>query len=164
MHRTLLEVQLSTWGMQVDCGSDGPTALALLHAAHCNGTPYALVILDMQMPNADGLQLAYAIKADQAFTPLHLIMLSSLGRRSQWQGAQHPSISAFLSQPVRQSQLYNTIVAVMNMSSEPKLTTPVTCHDVLEQQAEVRTRMLLAETNIANQKLAVRMLRNSAAA
>jgi two-component system, sensor histidine kinase and response regulator len=112
----------------------------------------------MQLPDVDGLQLACAIKADSALAPLHLIMLNSLGQRGQGQGAQHPGISAFLSKPVRQSQLYNTIMAVMSPSSEPALTTRITCHGLLEQQAEVRTRVLLAEDNIVNQQLAVRML------
>jgi two-component system, sensor histidine kinase and response regulator len=149
-YRTFLEVQLSTWGMQVDSVADGPTALALLQAAHCNGTPYALGILDMQLPDVDGLQLACVIKAVSALAPLHLIMLNLLGQRGQRQGAQHPGISAFLSKPVRQSQLYNTIMAVMSPSSEPALTTRITRHGLPEQQAEVRTGVLPAEDNIVN--------------
>jgi two-component system sensor histidine kinase/response regulator len=157
-NRTLLELQLTAWGMQVDCLADGPSALARLQAAHRNGTPYKLAILDMQMPIMDGLQLARAIKADPDLAPLRLIMLSSFSQRGQVEIAQHAGVAAYLTKPVRQSQLYNGIVTAMSPPSEPQPMTLVTRQSLAEPRAEGRTRVLLAEDNIVNQKLAVRML------
>jgi PAS domain S-box-containing protein len=157
-NRTLLELQLTAWGMQVDCVADGPSALARLEAAHRHGTPYALAILDMQMPDMDGLQLARAIKADPDLAPLPLIMLSSFSQRGQAQVAQHAGIAAYLTKPVRQSQLYDGIVTVMSTSSEPQPMLLVRRQSLPAPQAQVHIRVLLAEDNVVNQKLAVRML------
>jgi CheY-like chemotaxis protein len=144
--------------MQVDCLADGPSALARLQAAHRYGTPYEVAILDMEMPIMDGLQLARAIKADPDLAPLRLIMLSSFSQRGQAQAAHHAGIAAYLTKPVRQSQLYDSIVTVTSPLSEPQPITLVRRHGLAEPRAEVCTRVLLAEDNIVNQKLAVRML------
>jgi len=112
----------------------------------------------MQMPIMDGLQLARAIKADPDLAPLRLIMLSSFSQRGQAEIAQHAGVAAYLTKPVRQSQLYNGIVTVMSTSSEPQPMTLVTRQSLAEPRAEGRTRVLLAEDNIVNQRLAVRML------
>jgi two-component system sensor histidine kinase/response regulator len=157
-NRTLLELQLTAWGMQVDCLADGPSALARLREAHCQGTPYDLAILDMQMPTMDGLQLAHIIKADPDLAPLPLIMLSSVSQRSQAHVARHAGIAAYLTKPVRQSQLYDGIMTVMSTASEPQPMTPVRPCSLAEPQAQVRIRVLLAEDNVVNQKLAVRLL------
>jgi len=74
----LLEQQLRAWEMQVDCVADGPTALAQLQAAHRNGTPYALAILDVQMPGMDGLELARTITADPLLRSLRLVLLRAI--------------------------------------------------------------------------------------
>ena len=76
-NRTLLEGHLKAWGMQIDCVADGAQALAHLCAAHHDGRPYALVILDMQMPHMNGLELAHIIKADADLAPVRLVLLSS---------------------------------------------------------------------------------------
>jgi PAS domain S-box-containing protein len=155
---TLLELQLTAWGMQVDCVADGPRALARVQAAHRQGTPYELAILDMQMPTMDGLQLARAIKADPDLAPLHLIMLSSLPQRDHGHAARHAGIATYLTKPVRQSQLYDSIVAVINTPAGLRRAALVPPPHPPESPSQVRTRVLLAEDNSVNQKLAVRML------
>ena len=138
--------------------ADGQQALARLRAAHHDETPYALVILDMQMPDMDGLALARAIKADAALAPVRLILLSSWGQRGDGAIAREACIDAYLTKPVRQSQLYDAIVTVMGTASEPQSTGLVTRHSLGEARAEGKRRVLLAEDSIANQKLAVLML------
>lgn len=79
-NRALLEAQLSAWGMRVDCVADAPRALERLYAALREGQPYAIAILDHQMPGMDGLMLAKAIQADQSLAQLRLVLLTSVGQ------------------------------------------------------------------------------------
>lgn len=157
-NRTALDLQLSAWGLVADCVSTGPSALAKLKEAYANKAPYALAILDMQIPDMDGLVLANTIKADPELASTRLIMLSAWGQRGHGQAARHAGIAAYLTKPVRQSHLYDSIMTVMSM---PQAVTPpglVTRHTLEEARSAQRTRVLLAEDNIVNQKVAVRML------
>jgi len=157
-NRLLLERQLRAWEMQVDCVADGPTALARLQAAHRNGTPYALAILDLQMPGMDGLELARAIIADPLLRSLRLVLLSSIGQRGEGAEAQYRGFAAYLTKPIRQSQLYDCLTTIMGTPAELPAVPLVTRHSLAETQAHVRARVLVAEDNVVNQKVAVRML------
>jgi PAS domain S-box-containing protein len=157
-NRILLEMQLSAWGMQIDCTASGPQALAQLRAAHHEGKPYALVILDMQMPDMDGMQLARAIQADPDLAPVRLIMLSSWGYDGDEASAHAASIAAYLPKPVRQSQLYDTIAMVMSQAAALPPAALVTRPHPSAASAEGKRRVLLAEDNMANQKVAILML------
>jgi signal transduction histidine kinase/DNA-binding response OmpR family regulator len=158
INRCLLERLLGAWGMQVDCVADGPTALARLQAAHHNGMPYALAILDMQMPGMDGLALARVIKADPLLRSLRLVLLSSIGQRGEAAAAQHTGIAAYLTKPIRQSQLHDCLTTVLGTPAAPPAMPLVTRHSLAETQAQLRVRVLVAEDNVVNQKVAVRML------
>ncbi len=156
-NRLLLETQLSAWGMQVDCAVDGPQALACLRAMS-NESRYAMTILDFQMPGMDGLSLAREIKADPNLAPIPLVLLTSVGQRGDGEAALKAGIAAYLNKPIRQSQLYNCLATIVSGPIEPTPTSLLTRHRLAEIQAESRTRILLAEDNIVNQKVAVRML------
>jgi CheY-like chemotaxis protein len=158
-NRMLLELQLRAWGMQVDCVADGPNALACLQAAHRADTPYALAIVDMQLPGMDGLEIVRTIRAYPELAAVRLIMLHAFGQRSHTQATPQSGIAASLTKPVRQSQLYDTIVTVMHaaVESQPRpLLMPQ--HPPTAAQTGGRLRVLLAEDNIVNQRLAVRLL------
>ncbi|MBM3224426.1 MAG: response regulator, partial [Candidatus Tectomicrobia bacterium] len=157
-NRTLLEVQLQACGIEITCVADAPQALGYLRTAYQEGRPYDLVILDMQMPDVDGLQLAHAIKAEPTLASSRLILLSSWGQRGDAQSAREAAIAAYLTKPVRQAQLYDTLVAVMRTSTDPQPATLIARHNLAEARAEGKIRVLLAEDNIVNQKVAVLML------
>jgi CheY-like chemotaxis protein len=91
---------------------NGKRALELLHQAVEQGRPYDLAILDMQMPEMDGVQLAAEIKADPTLAHTRLILLTSLGHRKSTT-LQEAGFSAGLTKPVRQSQLFDCIANVM---------------------------------------------------
>jgi two-component system, sensor histidine kinase and response regulator len=156
-NRAILEAQLSAWGMQASCVADGTTALARLRAAHADGQPYDLAILDYHMPEMDGLELAHAIKADPLLAPVRLIMLSSVSQRGQRRAAQQAGIAAALTKPVRQSHLYNCLVTVMGAAAEPTVVSPVSRHQG-NAPIQMHLRVLVAEDNVINQKVAVRLL------
>src|SRR4028118_1740851 len=143
---------------------DGPNALEMLRSARESGKPYDLAILDMQMPEMDGLELARKIKADPSISPTNLVMLTSSGFRGEAREAEDTGIDAYLTKPVKQSQLFDAIAMVMGAPAEKALAPEgkerklVTRHGLQEAKDRSRIRILVAEDNQINQKVAVRML------
>jgi signal transduction histidine kinase/DNA-binding response OmpR family regulator len=156
-NRVILEAQLTAWGMHASCVIDGATALARLRAAHAEGQPYDLAILDYQMPDMDGLDLARAIKADPVLAPVRMVLLSSVSQSGQRVAVQQAGIAAALTKPVRQSHLYNCLVTVMGVAATPMGVSP-TIHRQAEARLQTHVRVLVAEDNAVNQKVAVRLL------
>ena len=157
-NRLLLEAELSLWGMLVDCVADGPQALERLRLAQEAGCPYALAILDFQMPGMDGLSLAQAIKANPDMASIPLVLLTSVGQRGDGDAALRAGFAAYMNKPIRQSQLYNCLATVIGMARDPMPASLITRHRLAEMHAEFRARVLVAEDNVVNQKVAVRML------
>jgi CheY-like chemotaxis protein len=125
------------------------------------------------MPEMDGFELARTIKSDPAISQVHLILLPSFGKRGDGKTAREAGIAAYLQKPVRQSQLYNCLVSVIleqpvnnNVPDSKRLLTrhSKTKETVLtEKAAEVpvsELRILVAEDNIINQKVALSQLRS----
>jgi signal transduction histidine kinase/CheY-like chemotaxis protein/HPt (histidine-containing phosphotransfer) domain-containing protein len=158
-NRTILEAQLSAWGIRVDCVADGPTALARLRAAHADGQPYTLAILDYHMPGMDGLELAQAIKAEPILAPIRLVMLSSVSQRGQGATPQQVGIAAYLTKPLRQSHLYNCLRSVMGAATGPAFVSPGMRRQEAAQ-VQIHARVLVVEDNVVNQKVAGRLLEN----
>jgi CheY-like chemotaxis protein len=156
-NRAILEAQLTAWGMQASCAVDGVAALARLRAAHAADQPYNLAILDYQMPGMDGLQLARSIKADPVLEPIPLILLSSVSQREVGNAAQSAGIAAALTKPVRQSSLYNCIMAVVGPAVSPTAQSP-SVQGQGANRLQLHARVLVVEDNVVNQKVAVRLL------
>ena len=155
-NRALLAGQLGAWGMHVECVANAFHALERLRMARREGRPYDLAILDHQMPDMDGMALARAIKSDPTLAAAPLVLLTSVSYRGGAEEALHAGFSAFLLKPIRQSQLYDCIATVMGMSSEPAPQRLITSHTLAE--APSPARVLVAEDNAVNQRLAARML------
>jgi two-component system sensor histidine kinase/response regulator len=153
-NRTILEKQLSSWGVRTTAVEGGQEALEELRSA---GEPYDLAVLDMQMPGIDGMELARRIKADPALSPIRLVLLTSMGRRGEGEEASQSGIEAYLTKPIRQSDLYDALVTVMSGTSEGRRL--VTLRGLRRRKAGTH-RVLVAEDNPVNQKVAARMLEN----
>jgi CheY-like chemotaxis protein len=164
--RQIVHYQVLSWGMVNGIATDAQSALAALRDAQHDGTPYDVAILDMQMPGMDGLELARAIKADPALAGIKLVMLASvgLGERGGDEAAWQAAIDAFLTKPVRSSQLYNSLVRVLSGSgSQGMPTTDVAAKggsgpSGVPRPDQGRGRVLVVEDNAVNQRVAVRML------
>ncbi len=158
-NRAILETQLIPWGLKVDCAGDSKQALEQLRIAHADQRPYQLAILDYHMPEMDGMALAKAIKANPNTASIRLILLASVGQRGHRKEAESSGFSAYLTKPVRQNQLFACLQTVMGMGSAPSSPNLlVTRHRLAEQQAQRRIHLLVAEDNIVNQKVIVRLL------
>ncbi|HUK82805.1 MAG TPA: response regulator [Verrucomicrobiae bacterium] len=149
-NRKILEYQLNSWKMKPETVPSAREALEVLRREAGKGQPFALVILDFQMPGMDGLELARAISADPKLAGVHMVMLSSMHGRQKPEGVQDAGIEAWLSKPAKQSQLFDTITTVMSGAvAEVHAAAPVAA-----ATASRALRILLAEDNQVNQQVA----------
>ena len=150
-NRKMLTLQTGKWGMLPRDTESPAEALRWLH----DGEAFDLAILDMHMPKMDGLALAGQVHA--LFPQLPLVLFSSLGRREA--GDTEGLFNAYLSKPLRQSQLFDTLVGLLAHDLVPQAA-PTTAKTALDAAMAARhpLRILLAEDNVVNQKLALRLL------
>ncbi len=164
----IVEHQLASWGIQSTCLTSGAEALKILRSEAGNGTPFKLAILDMHMPEMDGLTLAVAIKSDLTINPTRLLMLTSIGQPGGCEVLHRAGIARCLTKPVKQSQLFDSIVTIMggdggNESAGASTELPTTKERPVPPPARngcKPLRILLAEDNAVNQKVALRQLQN----
>jgi len=163
-NRQILRHQLFAWKMQKGSAAGGSEAIELLQDAAKDGKPYHLALLDMQMPEMDGLMLARAIKADPAIAGTHLILLTSLGQMLSTEELKAIGIEAYLVKPVKQSRLFDCLITVLGGAAEKAFTDGVTHPDKPESSLNLphaqKARILLAEDNSVNQKVALAQLRS----
>jgi signal transduction histidine kinase/CheY-like chemotaxis protein len=149
-NRYILNAQTAKWGMTCRETDSPITALQWIE----DGERFDVAILDMHMPEMDGLELAKKIRSKTKFP---LVLFSSLGRREA--GDETNIFAAYLTKPIKQSQLFDTLVGIFFKPSayeEP----PTIGRFKPDPQMAVRhpLRILLAEDNAVNQKLALRLL------
>jgi CheY-like chemotaxis protein/nitrogen-specific signal transduction histidine kinase len=160
-NRQILTHQLDAWKVENAPASSGAEALALLRSAAASGKPFHLAVLDMQMPEMDGLTLAHRIKADPAIASTRLIMLTSIGSRLEHQILKKEGFSSYLVKPVKQSRFFDVLANVTDETiPHPEIAaiTDPAAGPVIEQKSIRGVRILLAEDNRVNQKLALKQL------
>jgi PAS domain S-box-containing protein len=156
--REILTVWLASWGMRPAEAPDGPSALQALCRALEAGDPFRIALLDMQMPGMDGEALGRAIKAEEAIKDTPLVMMTSLGRRGDAKRLEEIGFAAYLTKPVRQSDLFDSMAAVLAAEAIRKAASIVTRRPIREMRRS-NVRILLAEDNITNQQVAVGILK-----
>ena len=154
-NRLILVKQTQSWKMTPVDVESGKRALELIDA----GERFALAILDMHMPEMDGVQLAKEIGKRPAMRHVPLVMLTSVGyREPEWDRI----FAAFLTKPIKASQLYNVLLEVMAKEFEikPSAPSPLLADSYYDPALMNRYPMsiLVAEDNVVNQKLILRML------
>ncbi|MBN2231914.1 MAG: response regulator [Deltaproteobacteria bacterium] len=162
-NREVLSLTLKTWGMRHEVTASGDEALVLLERARDAGDAFTLAILDMQMPEMDGEELGREIRRRPALAATRLVMMSSVGRRGDAARLAHAGFAAYLTKPVKQKELHDCLATVVGdtnplpANAESPHRNIVTRHSVREDQ-RTRFRILLAEDNIINQKVALKTL------
>ena len=156
--RRFLGSQLAKWRLREGCAVGGEEALAMLRQAAADNDPYTLAVIDMNMPGMDGLELARTIKADPAISRAHLILLPPFGKSLPREELSSAGIAASRFKPIRPSALYNCLVDVMEAgSAQPDATGKEHSPEVAARPV-ARRRILIAEDNIVNQRVALAQL------
>jgi two-component system, sensor histidine kinase and response regulator len=158
-NRMVLTKNVEALGSRVEAVASGAKGLETLRNAHRAGDPYHVVLLDMQMPGMDGEQTARAIKNDPSVKDVKILILTSMGQRGDAARLEALGCSGYLLKPVKQQMLFEAVVAVLGRETEkgPGLITRHT----LSEQRKAGLRVLLAEDNPINQKLAVVLLQKA---
>jgi signal transduction histidine kinase/CheY-like chemotaxis protein/HPt (histidine-containing phosphotransfer) domain-containing protein len=152
-NRRILEQQAESWGMHHRATASPREALAWVG----QGEPFDVAILDMQMPEMDGLTLARQIRRLRDERALPLLMLTSLGRREL--GEAEGLFQVFLTKPIRPSQLFDALVGVFARQPQPQPSAERGPSRFDPQMGRrLPLRVLLVEDNATNQKLALRLL------
>ncbi len=160
-NRLVVAEQLESWGVRHAEAESAAKATDWLRAARAEGDPFRIMITDMQMPEMDGESLGRAIKADAELRDTYLVMMSSLGTRGDAKRLKAIGFSAYLTKPVKQSQLFDCLAMVLGggrvaavQTQEPALVTRHTLHEARRRMV----RILLAEDNPTNQQVALGIL------
>ncbi|MGZ8247915.1 response regulator [Methylomagnum sp.] len=154
-NRHILKRFLMDWSAEVEAASHALEAMEILLAAHRDRRPFDLAILDMQMPEIDGLMLGRILSQDERFDRLPRVLLSSGGAVNDKQCAD-AGIGRTLTKPVRPSYLFDALVSALDEGwGKAPETAPKPAQSLPRFAGR---RILLAEDNVVNQKVALKML------
>jgi two-component system sensor histidine kinase/response regulator len=155
-NRAVLGQMLSAWSMRAWEVTGGAEALAAAREAAGRDKPFQVAVVDLNMPAMDGLQLARALRAEPATAGIRIVLLTSSTQRGEARLAGEAGIDGYLAKPVRQSQLFDCLALVTGETSAPRPV--VTTHRLAEARTQARARILVAEDNPVNQRVAARTL------
>lgn len=164
-NREMLCAQLSAIGIIPDEAPDGMVALEMLKKAHETGMAYNLAVLDMLMPGLDGESLGIEIHNNERLKDTALVMMTSIGRRGDARRLEELGFAAYLTKPVRQSDLFDCLSIAMGHDEESEGANvkqrkrPIVTRHSVRELRQYHARVLLAEDNLVNQQVALGILK-----
>jgi len=162
INREILHHQAISWGMHIDEVDSAIAGLAALETAATQQMPYDIAIIDMQMPEIDGLTLAIQIKKNPAIANVPLIMLTSTNQRDEVKKALDIGFISYLVKPVKPTRLLDTIMNIVGSQSKIN-NSQIAINEELPAITNKNTsklKLLLAEDNLVNQKVFLKQLQN----
>ncbi|MBT9584066.1 response regulator [bacterium] len=156
----VFEEQLKAWGCDVVTTSDPTQVEALLARLKAQGKSVDVGLLDFQMPGLNGDELAHNIKQNLGIKDISLVLVTSVPNRGEIKKMQDLGFSGYLTKPVRQQSLRDTMATVAGLRKGLE-THPqgfVTIHSLGEKRVRSRARILVAEDNVVNQRVLARIL------
>lgn len=160
-NRLVLTRMAEGFNFRADAASGGSSGLELLRSAFRGGDPYEIVLLDMQMPYMDGEQAAKEMLNDPAGKQTSIIILTSMGERGDAARLKEIGCSGYLLKPVKQQVLYDALLTVLGQKKKTGHTDQLITRHTLSEARREGVRILLAEDNPVNQKLAIIILQKS---
>jgi CheY-like chemotaxis protein/HPt (histidine-containing phosphotransfer) domain-containing protein len=160
-NRLVLREQLKSWGCRYGEASNGVQALDELRQAVAVKDPFEISILDMQMPEMDGETLGKNIKQDPDLKNTQLVIMTSMGQRGDARRFEDIGFAAYLTKPVKQSKLYDCLASIAGLRehTENEQSSAIMTRHSLAEDKKCRVRILLAEDDIINQKVAISTLK-----
>ncbi len=155
-NRFILEEMTKHWGMLPTSVATAKTAFDLLHKADQQGTPFQILISDVNMPEVDGCTLLHWVRGEASFAHLAVIMLTSGARPGDIERCKELGIVARLMKPVTQSELLNALGMAVGITADADA--DGASAEIESDDALPSLRILLAEDSLMNQKLAVGLL------
>jgi signal transduction histidine kinase/HPt (histidine-containing phosphotransfer) domain-containing protein len=158
--RSLLDSS-SSWGMLSVEAETCAKALAMMRAAVVRGESYDVVAIDVELPDQDAFELARSIKADPEIAAAELLLMASLGERGHGEKARGLGAAAYLTKPIKQSQLFDCLMTIANQPTgavgSQALPPLVTRHSLREARFPtcLQGRILIAEDNAVNMEIAI---------
>lgn len=153
-NRRILTRMALLWGM---VPSTLPSALEALDRIR-HGERFDVAVLDMSMPGIDGMGLAMGIRKQLSAAELPIVMLTSLGQRQAMMDEHGADLAAYLSKPIKASQLFSTLMQVLQGQRPPPPPAPQPEHSLPMPLESLPLRVLVAEDNAINQRVALRLL------
>lgn len=154
-NRLVFTEYLKNWKCRFEAVDSSKKALEFLTSAKSENDPFHIAIISMRMQEMDGEELGLKIKADPELSDTILIMMTSIGRKGDASRLKEIGFSAYLSKPIKQKQLYDTIINVMEKvpadPEEQKKVQMITLHTLREETH--KAHILLVEDNPVNQKI-----------
>jgi CheY-like chemotaxis protein/HPt (histidine-containing phosphotransfer) domain-containing protein len=160
--RAMFAAAVARFGMKAAESSNAEQAIQLMQEASARGVPFEVAVLDTGLPDTDGFALARRIKSDPTLQRTRIILVAAVGQRGHGRETQEAGGSAYLTKPVRESDLYDCIVAAITIPTGTAGNEPaaplITRHVIAAARARLRSRLLLVDDNEVNQMLAVELL------
>lgn len=159
-NRYIFGKYLGSWGCRVQEVSSVDEAMEVLRRASAEGDPFRVALVDYFMPEVDGETLGRQIKEDADLRDMILVMLTSSGRRGDAKRLLKLGFAAYLLKPVKQSRLFDCLQTVTgsHIGKAEDVDEPIATRHSISEDRKRRVRILLAEDNIVNQKVALRIL------
>jgi two-component system sensor histidine kinase/response regulator len=156
-NRRILEETLRLWAFVPVLAADGKAALAALDAARLAGTPFDLLLVDVHMPGIDGFTLLEVARARHQLEGIVVVMLTSDRQPGDLDRCRELQVAAHLIKPVRQAHLRQALAVAAGQRAETSAASAKPRAVAVAAEAD-RLRVLVAEDNVVNQKLARAML------
>jgi len=153
-NRRILDEMLASWHMKPAAVADAEAALAALAAAVARQQPFDVILADRHMPGVDGFMLARRVRRDKQFGRTPIIMMMSVGDAKENDG-RGLGVDAYLTKPVKHSDLLDALATLFRVSTRRPREER---RDQPSARPQKRLRVLLAEDNLVNRKLVVRLL------
>ena len=155
-NRRILQEFVACWGMKPSVAASGPDALEEMQRHAAGGEPFQVVLLDALMPEMDGFAVVARLRANPSLAGAVIMMLSSAGQLEDAARCRALGVSLYLTKPVKQSDLLDAILTALGTA--PVTVRPRPALPEAARRAPHPLRLLLAEDNPVNQRLAVRLL------
>ncbi|MFN6514716.1 MAG: GAF domain-containing protein [Nostoc sp. CreGUA01] len=172
----MIHHQATAWGMQIDRANSAAAGLKAIQKACNQGNPYGIALIDMQMPEIDGIKLGEQIKANSAIAHTPLIILASTNERNRVQEALKIGFTGYLIKPVKASRLLDMIMNILvtqpqleqetREEIQSKITPDIASYCPIydapnpNSSHESKLKILLAEDNLVNQKVTLKQLQS----